>query len=625
MAESIEFRLKVIEDKLGLALDQNEKKAKSLGDTLSVAVGTFAGQAAIKGFSLLGNAIGSVNDFIFDSIKASAEQEAALNRLGQALKQTGDFSRGALEDFNAFASELQKTSVFADDVVLGQLAIAKSFGATNEQAKDLVQAAANLSAQLGGSLEENVFKLAKTLNGEVARGFKAAIPELKGLSQEALSAGGAIDIVNQKFAGSAQAQLETYSGSLAALTNSFGDLQEELGDFVTKSDTVRFLTATVSGVVQELTKRISEYRTEQSRQNGTLTETDATISSLSEKYATITQKIEEYQKVIDADKSKSLLGSIFTFDNAPRAKEQIQLLTLELQKLGKQIEISAAAVPSEVKTGGDPAARVREKTVQELAAIEERNIAIRELENQFALESNQFELEQEIAEKERFGVKTASDIEALTSFELTKSELMYQAAMDRASNLATIEEQEAAKSKAILDKKNRDQKIGADNKKKLLDQEIKDQEAFFSAATSLSSSKSKELAAIGKAAALYELSIKTPQAIASSFAFGSKTGGPALGYTFGAIAGIAMAQQAAKIAGVSGFANGGIVGATSGPDNALATVRTGEMILNAEQQQKLFSQINNGGNGGGNIVIQIDGRNIAYAIRDQINQGFKLT
>lgn len=623
MAESIEFRLKVIEDKLGLALDQNEKKAKSLGDTLSVAVGTFAGQAAIKGFSLLGNAIGSVNDFIFDSIKASAEQEAALNRLGQALKQTGDFSQGALDDFNAFASELQKSSVFADEVVLGQLAIAKSFGATNEQAKGLVQAAANLSAQLGGSLEENVFKLAKTLNGEVARAFKAAIPELKGLSQEALNAGGAIDIINQKFAGSAQAQLETYSGSLTALTNAFGDLQEIVGDTITQSDFVKGVFSSISEAINTTISSIQEYQAQQKVLNQGFVDNQSEINALSGDYADLTLEIEKQQAIINKQGPNKALVSTAEIQIA---ETKVKSLSAEAEKLFKIINVNQQAIALEdKKTGGDPAAKVREKTVQELAAIEERNIAIRELENQFALESNQFELEQDIAEKERYGVKTASDIEALTSFELTKSELMYQAAMDRASNLATIEEQEAAKSKAILDKKNRDQKIGADNKKKLLDQEIKDQEAFFSVATSLSSSKNKELAAIGKAAALYELSIKTPQAIASSYAFGTKAGGPILGATFGTIAGIAMAQQAAKIAGVSGFANGGIVGATSGPDNALATVRTGEMILNAEQQQKLFNQINNGSSNNSNIVIQIDGRNLAYAIRDQINQGFKLT
>jgi hypothetical protein len=60
MAENIEFRLKVIEDKLGVALDQNEKKAKSLGSAINVAIGSFASSAAIKGISLLGDGFKSV-------------------------------------------------------------------------------------------------------------------------------------------------------------------------------------------------------------------------------------------------------------------------------------------------------------------------------------------------------------------------------------------------------------------------------------------------------------------------------------------------------------------------------------------------------------------------------------
>lgn len=51
------------------------------------------------------------------------------------------------------------------------------------------------------------------------------------------------------------------------------------------------------------------------------------------------------------------------------------------------------------------------------------------------------------------------------------------------------------------------------------------------------------------------------------------------------------------------FANGGIVGATMGADNTLATVRTGEMVLNAVQQRQLWNMAN--GQGGGGSVVQM--------------------
>lgn len=623
MAESIEFRLKVIEDKLSIALDQNEQKAKSLGNTLSVAVGTFAGQAAIKGFNLLGNAIGSVNDFISDSIKASVEQENALNKLSQALRATGSFSEQAVADFDAFSDELERTSLFAGDVILSQVAIAKSFGATNQQAKDLVQAAANLAATFGGSLEENVQKLSKTLNGVVSKDLKAAIPELKSLSAEAIQSGEAIRLVNENFGGAAASQVNTYTGQLNQLEDGFGKLQEEIGNLITQSDFVKGAFETITTTIFNLVDGIKEYQAQQKLVEQGFVDNQAEINALSGQYSDLTAEIEKQQAIINKQgPNKGLVSPA----EIQFAEARVKSLSAEAEKLFQIINVNQQAIAlEEKKTGGDPAAKVRAKTAEELKAIEERNIAIQELEGQFALQQDQVKLEQEIAEKERYGVKTAEDIQALQDFEFAKTQLQYDAAIARANQLGTVEEKEAAKKKALLDKQLKDGKTAADENKKLLDQEIKDEQAFFSAAISLSSSKNKELAMIGKAAALGELAIKTPQAIASSYAFGTKAGGPVLGAVFGAIAGAAMAQQAARIAGVSGFANGGVVGATSGPDNTLATVRTGEMILNAEQQQKLFNQINSGSVNSGNIVIQIDGRNIAYAVRDQINQGFKLT
>lgn len=76
---------------------------------------------------------------------------------------------------------------------------------------------------------------------------------------------------------------------------------------------------------------------------------------------------------------------------------------------------------------------------------------------------------------------------------------------------------------------------------------------------------------------------------------------------------------------LGGLAGGGVIGgfggATSGGDNMLQPVRTGEMVLNAQQQEELFNSIQ-GGSMGGDVVVQIDGREIARAVRDQKQQGF---
>ena len=74
-----------------------------------------------------------------------------------------------------------------------------------------------------------------------------------------------------------------------------------------------------------------------------------------------------------------------------------------------------------------------------------------------------------------------------------------------------------------------------------------------------------------------------------------------------------LGQLMAMIAGVrsaAGFATGGIVGGTSYTgDRQLIRVNSGEMILNGQQQARLFSMINSGG-GGGKVEFEISGQKL---------------
>lgn len=83
------------------------------------------------------------------------------------------------------------------------------------------------------------------------------------------------------------------------------------------------------------------------------------------------------------------------------------------------------------------------------------------------------------------------------------------------------------------------------------------------------------------------------------------TQGFPLGLINGALIGASGALQIASLMASKptppAFASGGIVGATAGPDNTIATVRTGEMILNAAQQKHLW-ELANGKNGNGAVV-----------------------
>lgn len=664
MAENIEFRLKVIEDKLGVVLEQNEKKAKSLGNALSVAVGSFASSAAIKGINLVSDAFGSLGSFLKESVDASAESEAALNRLQVALSQSGKLSEETLKSFQDFASQIQATTAYEDDLVISNIALIQSLARLdNDGLKKATEAALNLSAALGIDLDSASRIVGKASEGNTIALSKLGIQFQKGAT-DAITFSNVLSSIEERFGGAAQAQAKTFSGSVSQLSNVWGDLKENIGSALTQNKAVIALFQTLKTVIIDVSKSLSEafgsanqdavanlfriafdgaalavtvidgvIRTFEVLFNAILggirvvalafTAPIAGVLELVSKIPIIGEVVKNTADITTKEVSRLFDGLLSNYNSINDAFSKDSFLTTITDQIAvargsfdifyNDIKSKSADLSNNAPSLVDSQESDKLKTLRaELTAID----------NEYYLVKNQLEEQDRVAEKERFGVKSAEDIASLAQFELDKSELLYQAAVDRAKILGTEEERQVAKSKALREKDLRDQQISAKTRSDIRQQEIKDQQTFFSVASSLASSKSKELAMIGKASAITEIAIKTPQAVASSFAFGSRIGGPALGAALGAIAATAMAAQAAKVAGIQGFANGGIIGATNGPDNAMAKVRTGEMVLNADQQKNLFDMIN-GGSGGGDIVVQVDGREIARAVRNQVQQGYK--
>ena len=170
-------------------------------------------------------------------IDAAVQQEKAINSLNQALIRSGEFSQEASQDLQDFASQLQEVTTIGDETTLELLALAKSFGVSNEEAKKLVTTAADASVALGVDARTALEQLGGTLSGTQGRLAKF-VPEVKELSQEALKSGQAIDIFSKKFAGAAQGELQTFDGALTQTQNIIGDFAEELGFLITQSPIV---------------------------------------------------------------------------------------------------------------------------------------------------------------------------------------------------------------------------------------------------------------------------------------------------------------------------------------------------------------------------------------------------
>ena len=695
MAEnSVQVELSIDEQKALRALTALTKKIDDFGKDVVKSInksdvafaafaGTIASAALSKSISFISNKFSDFTGFIEDSVKAAAHAEASLNSLKFALASSGIASEQTIKNFEDLASQIQKTTKYEDDAVIANIALIQSLARLDEQGlKRATFAATNFATALGIDLESASRILGKASEGNTIALSKLGIEFKKG-GTDGETFANVLTTIEKRFGGAAINESKTFAGAIAQIGNVYSDLKEKIGGLITQNPAIIAAFNVLKSVFIKTGEAIIEAFKGGNADaianlfrlliDGTAAVV-LTADAIGRSFSFAVESVMSSIRTMALGIVTPIAGILELAASIPKVGEAFRgaadFATAEMNRLSGAVEKNLAgisdAVSGETAFGkiADNIAEARgefdfyynqvKSKAPELKnalagsgvdseLVEKRkafDAQILDLDNQLALQRNQIAYENDLANKERVLARNEEEITTLNEFELTKSELIYQNQLNQNALLKTAEETRYANTKALKEKELRDAAVNKKLSDDLRKKEITDQQAFFSAAISLSDSKSKELAAIGKAAALFELSIKAPQAVASSFAYGSTIGGPPLGFVFGAIAATAMAAQAAKIAGIGGFADGGIVGGNSlSGDKLTANVNSGEMILNQGQQKQLFD-IANGKSSSSNIldainslgeriqnmtiVVQADGREIARVVRDQKLAGFVL-
>lgn len=226
------------------SLKNIEKKTDSLGSSFkSIAVPAAGAFAAVQ---VAANAVIGVFNKFSQSIEDSVQEAKQLKQIGASLKATGEFSQGAVDGVLEFADAIKSATTLDDDLVKSLFISAKAFGTTNEQAEKLTKSAIDLAAATGVDTETALRQLGGTLDGSIGRiGNLGA--EFRNLTEAQLKSGEAIDLVSQKFGGTAASEADSYQGSVNRLSNAFGDLSKAVGGIITQSSALQTaLNATAS-------------------------------------------------------------------------------------------------------------------------------------------------------------------------------------------------------------------------------------------------------------------------------------------------------------------------------------------------------------------------------------------
>jgi ABC-type transporter Mla subunit MlaD len=230
---------------------KTEKSLNSISDSVKNVSFASLITALNATFELAGKAFDAVAGALTPVIDAAVESEDNLAKLNSALALSGRYSAETSAQFEDLASQLEATTRFSDDAVISAAALAQRYAKSTEQSKALVKAAADLSAATGQDLNSSVEALGKTLDGTAGR-IGEAIPELQGLSANALKSGEAIDVVAQRFRGAADAMGATFSGRVTQAKNAFDNILETIGKFITQNPVVIGVIGLLSGAFKEI-------------------------------------------------------------------------------------------------------------------------------------------------------------------------------------------------------------------------------------------------------------------------------------------------------------------------------------------------------------------------------------
>ncbi len=239
----------------GKALADGAKAGTQAWETFK---GVLGAEAVVGAFNVMKSAASALfQTFVVDGVKGALDAEASIIKLRGALMNSGDAANGTIEDFQAFAAQMEKNTSADGDAVLSQLALAKNYGLTNYQAKEVVKTATNMAAALGTDVDTEVRKLSESFNGSVGKLAKLN-PAIADLGKEGAIAGGALSILSAQFDGAAENKLASFQGRLDQSKVAFGNLQEEIGGLITQNPSLIAALQQASDIFKVVTQYISD-------------------------------------------------------------------------------------------------------------------------------------------------------------------------------------------------------------------------------------------------------------------------------------------------------------------------------------------------------------------------------
>ncbi len=505
----------------------------------------------------------ALGEFFKAAVEESLHEAEALRVLKGSVESTGASWEKYKDQIEAFAKAQQDNTRFQDDVtyeVLGKLARATSTVGEAMRATALAQ---NIAVATGVPLAETVSIVNQLLLGQ-ERAVKSATREFGNYAGGATTAQEALDNLQRTTSGLAETE-RSAAKDFAQMKAAWGDTIQIVGDALIP------VLSDMAVAIRDILKATQEHL--------------GFTEKLTDAHKAKVRVLQEEKDALIA--SASSLGShgAATEENTKeqeRLREAIRLKTAELENAQKA-EDKASGGPG----GSDLKARQgvaeAEKAAADKLAIEQKlnDEILQGTETEF--DFKRIKMEEELAQATKLGVDKVT-IEATRSVQM--ADIYKQETAAKAKEL---------KVQAVLD-----------------EQKKKDFAATLQFISTLSTSKNKELAMIGKVAGIANAYINTGVAVTRALAAAP----PPFNFVLAAAVGAAGAAQIATIAGVQLKKGAYVPGSAGGVQATIGEENRDEAVIPLEDSRAMNrigkaigEQMGAGGSsagGGGTTIINLN-------------------
>lgn len=562
------------------------EKLKSV-TTNCTAMGVALGNIA---FNLATTAVKNLGKAIVNAFNSFAESEKVTNRLTAALKNQGIYSQYLLKDYENFAKEMRNYSGVADDVIKENMTLLTNYGLMGDELKRATNAAMNLSVGLGTDLKSATMMLAKATEGNITAFSKYGIT-IQDTGDKAKNMQLILKGIEEKFGDLAKANTDNLATQVAVLKENWEELKKEL----------------ISGVVPAVNTIIKKFNElfvarDVKKENQYISDLVEKQQSYYKMLYDNEKQYQEYKNIGEQNLAQWQKHNMEVAEQAIKtAKEKIAAIDDEILKhkelkksekeqaekaiANRQKELKAIKAKAEAEQKAEEEKRKREEAeLKWKEELEKKKMDLQISSQQNVLNNiadlNKSASDYELAEKVNYYEKEyQAKIESLDR----QIQAMQNAGQEETNNYALLLEQKKALDEEYQVFKDEEDKLIKEKGTALHDfnvwlaqDEVQKKIKSITALSALQNSKIREVAALGKAAAIADTTISTyHMAVEAYEALAGIPGvGPALGIAAAAAATAYGLEQVANIAGVQ-FASG----TDYVTSDMIAQVHQGEIIV----------------------------------------------